>query len=91
MIRMKNQFTVRGLDGETQARLRDLAGRRRVSLNKAAVMLIRRGAGLRADDQGPETVGDSLDAFVGSWSPRQEKEFLRSIRDTEQVDRELWR
>ena len=54
-------------------------------------MLLRKGAGLRADGEGPETVGASLDSFVGSWSPRQERAFLRSLRDTEQVDEELWR
>ena len=88
---MKNQITVRGLDGETEARLRTMASRRSLSLNKAAVMLIRKGVGLESEHAGPETVGASLDAFVGSWSPRQEREFLRSIRDMEQVDEELWR
>ena len=88
---MKNQITVRGLDAETEGRLRDLARRQRVSMNKAAVMLIRKGAGLHYEDAGPETVGASLDSFVGSWSREQEQEFLRSIRDMEQVDRELWR
>ena len=60
-------------------------------MNRVAAMLLRKGAGLRLDDEGPETVGKSLDAFVGSWSARQEREFLHSIRDMEQIDEELWR
>jgi hypothetical protein len=87
---MKNQITVRGLDAETESRLRGLANRRSMSMNKAAVMLIRKGAGLKSEDEGPETVGASLDSFVGSWTPEQEREFLRSIRDMEQIDKELW-
>ena len=88
---MKNQITVRGLDAETEGHLRDLARKRDASMNQIAVWLIRKGAGLRSDDEGPETVGNSLDAFVGSWTPQQERAFLQSIRDMEQVDEELWR
>jgi hypothetical protein len=88
---MKNQITVRGLDAETQGLLRGLSTKRHLSMNKLAVMLIRKGAGLGTDNDVPETVGASLDAFVGSWSPHQERDFLRSIRDTEQVDEGLWR
>ena len=88
---MKNQITVRGLDPETQGHLRDLARKRDASMNQIAVMLIRKGAGLRADEEGPETVGNSLEAFVGSWSAQQERDFLHSIRDMEQIDERLWR
>lgn len=88
---MKNQITVRGLDAETQTHLRNMAKKRDASINQIAVMLIRKGAGVRLDDDGPETVGNSLDSFVGTWSPQQEKDFLNSIRDMEQVDEELWR
>ena len=87
---MKNQITVRGLDEETGRRLRELSRRLHVSLNRAALILLRKGAGL-ADDDGPEVVGDSLDAFIGSWSREQEAEFLESIRETRQIDRDLWR
>jgi hypothetical protein len=55
------------------------------------VLLIRKGAGLESENEGPETVGAALDSFIGSWSPEQERAFLRSIRDMEQVDQELWR
>ena len=88
---MKNQITVRGLDPETEGRLRDLARRGHMSMNRAAVMLIRKGAGMLPEGEGPETVGSSLDSFVGTWSPQQEQEFLRSIRDMEQTDEDLWR
>jgi hypothetical protein len=88
---MKHQITVRGLDAETQNHLRDLARKKDASLNQILVMLIRKGAGLRSDDEGPETIGNSLDAFIGSWSPQQEKDLLHSIRDMDQVDEELWR
>jgi hypothetical protein len=89
--RVKNQITVRGMDAETNRRVRDLARRQHLSMNKAAVFLIRRGAGMREEGVSPETVGDSLDAFIGSWSREAEARFLRSIRDVEQIDEDLWR
>jgi hypothetical protein len=88
---VRNQITVRGLDAETDRRLRDLARRLRISRNKAAVMLLRKGAGLREDDDGPEVVGGALDSFIGSWSAEDEARLLESIRELGQVEPELWR
>jgi len=87
---VRNQITVRGLDAETERRVRDLASRLRISLNKAAVMLIRKGAGLRDEDSGPEVVGTLLDSFIGSWSHEDEANLLDSIRQMEQIDQDLW-
>lgn len=86
---MRNQISVRGLDAETNRRLRELARRLGISRNRAAVMLLRRGAGLREDDAGPEVVGAALDSFIGSWSPEEEARLLESIHELDQVDPEL--
>ena len=88
---MRNQITVRGLDAETERHVRELARRLRISRNKAAVMLLRKGAGLREDDAGPEVVGPAMDSFIGSWSREDEALLLKSIRELSQVDAELWR
>ena len=87
---MENQITVRGLDPETEKRLRELARRRQISLNKAAKLLMRKGAGLQEDNSGPEVVGNALDSFIGSWTRRDETEFLDSIRAVEQIDADFW-
>ena len=87
---MKNQITVRGLDAETEKRLGELARQRHISLNKAAIVLIRKGAGLRDDGSSPEVVAESLDSFVGTWSREEETQLLNSIRDMDQIDTDLW-
>ena len=61
------QLTVRGLGDELARAIRRLANRDGTSLNRAAVKLMRRGAGL-ADGQGADTVGSSLDHLIGTWS-----------------------
>jgi len=86
-----NQLTIRGFDDDLRHRIEALAREREISLNRAAVLLIRRGAGL--DDEGvrQKAIGDSLDEFIGSWTAEDEAEFLGGIEAMEQIDHELWR
>lgn len=51
------QLTVRGFDDELTRRIRQLASRKGISLNRAALRLLRRGAGLGEPDGGPDIVG----------------------------------
>ena len=96
------QLTLRGFDPELGRRLQELARGRSISLNRAALLLMRRGAGLatRSDSffdpagdpaERRPVIGAALDKFIGVWSADDEREFLRSIEDVEQVDPELWK
>lgn len=85
------QLTVRGFDKDLERRLREVAKARGVSLNQAALILLREGAGLDAPRRRANTVGDSLDHLIGSWSETEEAEFLRAICDLEEIDPSLWR
>ena len=89
-MKMKNHLTIRGLDTETEARLRELARHRGISLNKAAILLMRKGAGIRLDQAGPEVVGHALDAFIGSWTHEEEAEVLQAVNDLNTLDETLW-
>lgn len=88
-----NQLTIRGFDDDLRREIEALSRERGISLNRAAVLLIRRGAGL--DDEGANAnaklIGASLDEFIGSWTVADEAEFLRTIEAMEQIDDELWR
>ena len=86
-----NQLTIRGFDDELRARLEALARERGLSLNKAALLLMQRGAGLEVEGRAANVIGDALDDFIGSWTREDENEILRSIEVLEEVDRELWR
>ncbi len=87
---MINHLTIRGFDPDTEAGVKALARNRNISMNKAVLTLIRRGMGLREDGQGPETVGHSLDQFIGSWSVAEERSFLKAVSDLNRVDESLW-
>lgn len=85
------QLTVRGFDKDLERRLRDVAKTRGVSLNQAVLILLREGAGLEMPRRRANTVGDSLDGLIGSWSKAEESEFLQAISVLEEIDPSLWR
>ena len=84
------QLTVRGFDPELERRLRLEARNAGVSLNQAALRLLRRGAGL-GDGVGKSAIGDALDQFIGTWSESDERELLDATAVFERVDEEFWR
>ena len=86
-----DQLSLRGFDKELARRIRELARREHVSLNKAALPLMRRGAGLLDPAASEATVGDALDQFIGRWSSADEKRLLDSIAPFETVDEALWK
>lgn len=69
--------------------IRRLANRDGTSLNRAAVKLLRRGAGLDRR-QGRDRVGSSLDHLIGSWSYEQADEIERALRHFETIDEDMW-
>lgn len=85
------QLTVRGFDRGLERRLRELARERRVSLNRAALILLREGASLESPRAPANVVGDSLDSLIGSWSKEDEAGFLKAISPLEKVDPSLRR
>ena len=86
-----NQLTVRGSDKALERRLREIARARGVSLNRAALILMRQGAGLDGSDRRASAVGRSLDHLIGSSSEEEERQFLDTVGVLEQIDPELWR
>ena len=85
------QLTVRGFDEELERRLREVAEMEGVSLNRAALTLLRKGAGITGERPSPPTIGRSLDPFIGTWSEDQEAELLEAIEPLEEVEEALWR
>ncbi|MDE2753998.1 MAG: hypothetical protein OXK77_01290 [Gemmatimonadota bacterium] len=83
------QLTIRGLGDELTRTIQRLANRDGTSLNRAAVKLLRRGAGLEGG-QGTDRVGSSLDHLIGTWSSEEGEEIERALRDFDTIDEGLW-
>jgi hypothetical protein len=86
-----NQLTIRGFDAELQQRLESIAQEKGISLNKAALHLLRKGAELNETSKNTHIIGAALDEFIGSWSAKEETQFLQSIKACEQIDEDFWR
>lgn len=84
------QLTIRGFDDELERRLRHVAHERHISLNKAALLLMRTGAGLETNEGRP-VVGNSLDPLMGIWSEDEATEFRAATQGFDRIDEDLWR
>ena len=84
-----NQLTLRGFSTELEKALKETARRRGISLNKAAILLLRRGAGLM--DSG-EDLGPALSKYAGSWQEREARELELRVAELDQIkDEEFWK
>ena len=85
------QLTVRGFDAELEEHVQRLAKREGISLNQAALKLLRKGAGLSGPTRKADTVGSSLDHLIGSWTDEEVAEMDRALEDLEVIDEAGWR
>lgn len=85
-----HQLTVRGFDTALAENIRQLAQRERISLNQAALRLLRRGAGLAGRREAGSVVGSSLDRFIGSWTREQAEAVNLALQDFKSIDQSMW-
>jgi hypothetical protein len=86
-----NQLTIRGFDDHLERRIRELARAEGISLNRAALKLLRRGAGLEEPGEPSRAIGEALDDLIGTWSAEEADEFDQAVRDFEIIDEDMWR
>jgi len=85
------QLSVRGFDVDLEKKIREIAQREGISLNRAALLLLRKGAGLLNTGRSDQVVGNSLDHLMGKWTREDAREFLKAIEPLEQIDRSFWK
>ena len=86
-----HQLTIRGFDEELAGRIRQLANAEGISLNRAVLKLLRRGAGLGERHENTNLVGDSLDHLIGTWTAEDVAEMNRALEDLSRIDEEMWK
>ena len=77
-------LSVRGLDSATLARVRSIARRRRVSVNRLIVETLRQQYGPQAQ------IYHDLDSLKGTWSKAEARAFEASIAPLSEIDPALW-
>lgn len=83
------QLTVRGFDQELERELRRLARAEGISLNQAALRLLRKGAGLSGGASVP--IGAALDQFLGTISAADAAEVEQAVLGADAADLEAQR
>ena len=85
-----NQLTIRGFDDDLSTCLRRLSQRDGISLNQAALRLLRKGAGLADGSAKADTVGASLDHLIGSWTQADADAMDAALEEFETIDEAAW-
>ena len=85
-----HQLTVRGYDDELSDAIHSLARREGISLNKAALRLLRKGAGITDGERSPDAIGSSLDDLFGAWTRAEAESLDNALEVFETVDESAW-
>lgn len=83
------QVMIRQLDPDLAARLREVAAQENLSLNKAAQLLMRRGAGLDAGKTVAPGVAEAVGRYLGKASPAETERVQAAIDAARAQDRDL--
>lgn len=79
------QYTLRDVPPALDQELRRRARAQRKSLNRVAIEMLARGAGLADAPQRHRDLSD----IVGTW--KEDSEFDRALKEQHRIDRRLWR
>ena len=71
--------------------LRRLADRQGISLNKAALKMLRKGIGLSVGMKNPNAIGNSLDDLFGTWSQDEADSIDAALEVLETVAESMWK
>ena len=85
------QITLRGIPDNIETLAQEEAKSKGVSLNKAFISLLRRGAERQASKRGKRPGAKSeFSKFLGLWKDEDAVAFDESLRQQREVEKELW-
>ena len=87
------QLTIRGVDASLDTHLRAEAQRRRLSLNRTVLQLLREAIGLEAPSTGGAEArarSTDLDHLAGTWPPAEAEALDQALKSMRHLDPELW-
>ena len=86
-----DQITLRGIPADIESLARKEAKNKSLSLNKAFLYLLRKGADqLAMNRRGKKHRGSEFGPFLGLWGKDEAAGYDASMQDQRQIDKELW-
>ena len=83
-------ITVRGIEPEVAARLKQVASWQGTSVNRIVLEMIHKELGLEREKRYFRRYND-LDGLCGSWSEEEFQQISGAIEQNRQIDSELWK
>jgi len=84
-----SQITLRGIDNETEKKIRREAKKKGKSLNKVILEMISQQGNQKKEKQ--MLPANSLRELAGGWSRKEADKFLEPIKSCEQIDEVMWK
>ena len=85
------EITLNGLSDDLAESIRRVAERENISLEQAALRLLRKGASLEPKSKPSGKIGHSLDQFMGTMSEEEAEELQAALRENHVIDESAWR
>lgn len=85
------QLTLRGMSRDVERRIREVAKKDGVSLNKAALRLLQSAAHATTAMEKQGSIGHSLDRFIGTMSDEDAEAIIAANKVFEVIDPEQWK
>lgn len=81
-------ITVRGIDGELDAAIKEEAVRNKQSINQWMIESLKKLTGMAKEPVFKKYT--DLDALAGGWSKQETEAFLADIKIFEKIDKDVW-
>jgi hypothetical protein len=85
------QLTIRGIPDEVERAIRKEAGKKGVSLNKAALAVLERAGGASRRGKRKANLYHDLDHLCGIWNKKQADEMEKHAALHREIDEALWK
>lgn len=85
---MTTNIHLRCVNKMLMMRLKQEASAHNMSVNQFILVLLNNGLGL--SNKPAKIIHHDLDKLAGTWSKQESKQFLKSIKDFEKIDEDIW-
>ena len=81
-------LTIRGIDEKLASAIRRESREKNTSINQIALKILRQAVGLM--DNPVFKKYDDLDHLAGTWTDKEEREFIKKTKQFGKIDQEIW-
>ena len=81
-------LTIRGIDEKLAQAIKRESRKRKTSINQITLKILKKAVGISDDPVFKEY--DDLNHLAGTWTKKEEDEFLKKTKEFRKIDKENW-